>query len=182
MGLGLSLARSIARAHGGDVVASSGGLGKGARFEVHLPLENAVNGNSAQPEGAPGQRPAAAATRSVLLIDDDDASRRSLGMLLRSSGYDVREASDGETGLRVIDEMMPSLAIIDIGLPDVSGLEIARRVRAKYGPNQIRLVALTGFGRQADREAAIEAGCDMHLVKPIDFATLERVVAYQVAR
>jgi CheY-like chemotaxis protein len=180
MGLGLSLARSIARAHGGDVLASSDGPGKGARFEVHLPLGDVASAAAVEPPL--GEQRAAAGTPSVLLIDDDDASRQSIGMLLRSSGYQVHEAPDGQTGLRLIDEAMPTVALVDIGLPDVSGLEIARRVRAKYGSNQIRLVALTGFGRQADREAAIEAGCDMHLVKPIDFATLERVIAYQVAR
>jgi two-component system CheB/CheR fusion protein len=72
-------------------------------------------------------------------------------------------------GLRLIEEATPSVAVVDVGLPDISGLEVARRTRKKYGPKQIRLIALTGFDRQADREAAVEAGCDMHLVKPVDF-------------
>jgi two-component system CheB/CheR fusion protein len=179
MGLGLSLARSIVRAHGGDIVAASDGVGRGARFEVRLPLvdmlaETAVDLPVARHDG--GGPP------TIVLVDDDYESRESLGILLRRSGYEVFEAGDAMGGLQLIERSVPSVAVIDIGLPDVSGLEMARRVRKKFGANQVRLIALTGFGRQDDREAAIEAGCDMHLVKPIDFSTLESVIAYQVSR
>lgn len=179
LGLGLSLARSIARAHGGDIVAASGGVGHGARFEVRLPIidEGAETGVDL---AAP--RNGRAGTPTVVLVDDDTEGRQSLGVLLQNAGYEVLEAGDGTSGLQLIEKAQPSVAVLDIGLPDISGLEVARRVRRNFGPNQVRLIALTGFGRQNDREAAVEAGCDMHLVKPIDFATLERVIAYQVSR
>ncbi len=178
MGLGLSLAQSIVRAHGGQITAASVGLGKGAAFEVRLPQTD-EGGDTATdlPALNGGSRRA-----TVLLVDDDDASRESVALLLEKSGYEVLQAANGLDGLRLVEAVMPTVAVIDVGLPDVSGLEIARRVREKHGPNQIRLIALTGFGRQADREAAIEAGCDMHLVKPIDFQTLERVIGYQASR
>jgi CheY-like chemotaxis protein len=104
-----------------------------------------------------------------------------VAILLRKSGYNVTVAKDGAEALALVDDVKPSVALIDIGLPDISGLEVARRVREKYPRKKIRLIALTGYGRQEDREAALEAGCDMHLVKPVEFSTLERVIAYHVS-
>lgn len=179
MGLGLSLARSIVRAHGGDIVAASQGLGRGARFEVRLPLVDMLTETLVDP---PVQHRDGGGAPTIALVDDDGESRESLGILLRRAGYEVFEAGDAAGGLELIERVVPGVAVIDIGLPDMSGLEMARRVRRKFGANQVRLIALTGFGRQEDREAAIEAGCDMHLVKPIDFATLESVISYQVSR
>jgi CheY-like chemotaxis protein len=179
LGLGLSLARSIARAHGGDVLASSGGVGKGARFEVRLPI---IDEGSETAVDIASPVTGHAGTPSIVLVDDDTEGRRSLALLLTDSGYNVLEAEDGTKGLQLIEKEQPDVAVLDIGLPDMSGLEVARRVRRKFGPNQVRLIALTGFGRQADREAAVEAGCDMHLVKPVDFPTLERVIAYHASR
>ncbi|MBN1238839.1 MAG: PAS domain S-box protein [Gammaproteobacteria bacterium] len=181
MGLGLSLALSIARAHGGDICARSAGLGKGATFEVRLPLMKPEDMSETMTD-LPALDAGYPDSGTVLLVDDDDASRESVAQLLRKSGYEVLEAGTGLEGLRLIEEVMPSVAILDVGLPDISGLEVARRTRKKFGSKQIRLIALTGFGRQEDREAAIEAGCDMHLVKPIDFSTLEKVIAYHAAR
>ncbi|HET6628880.1 MAG TPA: chemotaxis protein CheB [Woeseiaceae bacterium] len=180
MGIGLSLARSIVQAHRGEIRATSDGPGKGALFEVRLPL--AVNGTDAAAEKQVAGGAGAAEKSTILLIDDDEESRESMGVLLRGSGYEVHEARDGSEGLKLIDKIVPSVVVLDVGLPDISGLEVARTVRRKFGWKQVRLVALTGFGRQTDREAAIEAGCDMHLVKPIDFQTLEKVIAYQASR
>jgi two-component system CheB/CheR fusion protein len=179
LGLGLSLARSIARAHGGDITAASDGIGKGASFEVRLPIVDESTETGIDLAAALAGR---TGTPAIVLVDDDAEGRSSLGLLLQTAGYEVFEAGDGTSGLQLIEKEQPSVAVLDIGLPDISGLEVARRVRRKFGPNKIRLIALTGFGRQDDREAAVEAGCDMHLVKPIDFATLERVIAYQVSR
>lgn len=134
MGLGLSVARAIVRAHGGEIHAFSDGLGKGARFEIRLPcIEEAT--------GTPSELPALTARRAgeqapIPLIDDDEASRESVCALLRNSGYEVHEAGNGNEGLRLIDEIVPSVVILDVGLPDVSGLEIARTVRGKYGSKQ----------------------------------------------
>jgi DNA-binding response OmpR family regulator len=102
--------------------------------------------------------------------------------LLRSSNYDVLEAADGTSGIETILATKPSVAIVDIGLPDISGLDVARKIREDVGPHVVRLIALTGYGQQTDRETAIEAGFDMHLVKPLAFETLEKVIAYQASR
>ena len=179
LGLGLSLAQAVAFGHNGRITAESEGIGKGAVFKLYLPLGEDTS------ETWSGLVPDAASQRAhtdVLLIDDDEAARESVAILLRKSGYNVTVAKDGTEALRLVDEVEPSVALIDIGLPDVSGLEVARRVRDKYPRKKIRLIALTGYGRQEDREAALEAGCDMHLVKPVEFSTLERVIAYHVTR
>jgi CheY-like chemotaxis protein len=179
LGLGLSLAQAVAYGHNGRITAESDGIGKGAVFRLYLPL------GEDQSETWSGLALAAERQRDhtdVLLIDDDEAARESVAILLRKSGYNVTVAKDGAEALALVDDVQPSVALIDIGLPDMSGLEVARRVREKYARKQIRLIALTGYGRQEDREAALEAGCDMHLVKPVEFSTLERVIAYHVAR
>jgi two-component system CheB/CheR fusion protein len=178
LGLGLSLAQAVAYGHNGRITAESDGIGKGAVFRLYLPL------GEDQSETWSGLALAAERQRDhtdVLLIDDE-AARESVAILLRKSGYNVTVAKDGAEALALVDDVQPSVALIDIGLPDMSGLEVARRVREKYARKQIRLIALTGYGRQEDREAALEAGCDMHLVKPVEFSTLERVIAYHVAR
>jgi two-component system CheB/CheR fusion protein len=179
LGLGLSLARAVTLAHRGEILARSDGIGKGAEFEVRLPI--AENGDT-QVDLPRLSQTGSDSVCSVVLIDDDEASRANIAYLMRHAGYDVHEAGNGEQGLELIASVMPSVAVVDIGLPDMSGLDVAKQIRKQHGSKQIRLLALTGFGQQTDREAAIEAGFDMHLVKPIDFATLEKVVAYQASR
>ena len=171
MGLGLSLARAIAQAHGGDITASSDGVGKGARFEVRIPLAAAR-----QPQAEPPPPLVETNPRLVLLIDDDVDSRELLGVLLEHAGHDVIQAGTAREGLDLLLAHRPRAAIVDIGLPDMSGLELARRARTELGPDGTKLIALTGFGQQKDREAAHEAGFDHHLVKPLDFDTIETVL------
>jgi two-component system, chemotaxis family, CheB/CheR fusion protein len=171
MGLGLSLARAIALAHGGDISATSDGPGKGARFEVRIPLAAAR-----QPAVAPAPQPAETNPRLVLLIDDDVDSRELLGVLLEHAGHDVIQAGTAREGLDLLLSHRPRAAIVDIGLPDMSGLELARRARSELGSDGTKLIALTGFGQQKDRDAAAEAGFDHHLVKPLDFDTIETVL------
>lgn len=179
MGLGLSLARAIVQAHGGDIDVTSEGAGQGAAFTVRLPLPKKGGDASSEVEPSPMT---SADKVTVVLVDDDDASRENIAILLSDAGYNVHEARTGREGLQLIKSLVPSVAVVDVGLPDMNGLDVVRKVRQEHGPKQIRLLALTGFGQQSDREAAVEAGCDMHLVKPIDFATLERVIAYQASR
>ena len=172
MGLGLSLARAIAQAHGGDISATSDGVGKGARFEVRLPLVD-----SRQPAVEPPPPPPVETNpRLVLLIDDDVDSRELLGVLLEHAGHDVIQAGTAREGLDLLLAHRPRAAIVDIGLPDMSGLELARRARSELGAVGTKLIALTGFGQQKDRAAAHEAGFDHHLVKPLDFDTIENVL------
>jgi CheY-like chemotaxis protein len=171
MGLGLSLARAIALAHGGDIAATSDGPGKGSRFEVRMPLVEARQPAVVVPVPTAETNP-----RLVLLIDDDADSRELLGVLLEHAGHDVIQAGTAREGLDLLLAHRPRAAIVDIGLPDMSGLELARRARSELGPDGTKLIALTGFGQQKDRDAATEAGFDHHLVKPLDFDTIEGVL------
>jgi two-component system, chemotaxis family, CheB/CheR fusion protein len=173
MGLGLALAQAIALAHGGDIQAESEGEGRGARFTTRIPLAT-----TARVSQAPAEREARAADhRLVLLVDDDEDSRELLGILLRNAGHDVIQAGTATQGLELLAARRPRAAIVDLGLPDMSGLEVARRARASLGADSLKLIALTGFGQQKDREAATEAGFDHHLVKPLDFETIESVLS-----
>ncbi len=174
MGLGLSLAKAIALAHGGELRAFSDGEGQGARFVVELPL--AEQASHVQAAEVPAVAVDEGDRRLVLLIDDDTDSRELLAILLRNAGHEVIHAGTATEGLELLLARRPRAAIVDLGLPDMSGLEIARRARASLGDTAMKLIALTGFGQQRDREAAAEAGFDHHLVKPLDFETIESVL------
>ena len=167
MGLGLALVRSIVRAHGGDVRAVSEGRGKGATFTVTLPRAGA--------EVLEGPRDERAPANTLVLVEDQDDSRELLATLLEHAGYAVQTARDGEQGLDLIRRARPKVAVIDIGLPKLSGSEVARRVR-DLGEDELFLIALTGFGQQQDRESILAAGFDQHLVKPVDAETLLAVL------
>jgi two-component system CheB/CheR fusion protein len=173
MGLGLALVRSIVRAHGGEVRAESAGPDRGSRFTVTMPLAG-VQSESA----APG--PVEDSVQRLVLVEDQDDSRELLSEVLERNGFRVFSASNGEKGVEVIRHVRPSVALVDIGLPGMSGNEVARRVRGD-GNDRIFLVALTGYGQQHDREAIMKAGFDQHLVKPVDTATLLEVLRSQRA-
>jgi two-component system CheB/CheR fusion protein len=170
MGLGLALVRSIVRAHGGDVVASSDGRGKGALFTVTLPLAGPEAGTGAAHHDK---------ARTLVLAEDQQDSREMLSALLRHAGYDVHCAADGESAVELIAAVRPQVAVLDIGLPGISGKEVARRVRSQPGHDGLFLVALTGYGQQQDREEILGAGFDQHLVKPVDVETLLGVLRAQ---
>jgi two-component system CheB/CheR fusion protein len=173
MGLGLSLAQAIAQAHSGDIRVFSEGEGQGARFVVQLPL---ATGQTSELEKERAARASDANHRLVLLVDDDEDSRELLGILLRNAGHEVIHAGTASQGLELLTSRRPRAAIVDLGLPDMSGLEVARRARAELDGVPLKLIALTGFGQQKDREAAADAGFDHHLVKPLDFETIESVL------
>jgi two-component system CheB/CheR fusion protein len=172
LGVGLTLVRAIAELHGGTVQAHSDGQGSGSEFTVRLPLGAAA----AQPTEMPASEPAAPANGTVLLVEDNDDSRRTLGSLLKLDGYEVLAACDGQEGLEAIFAHRPAVAIVDIGLPVLDGYEVARRVRSQLSRRDVFLVALTGYGRPEDRRAVFEAGFDEHLVKPLKRMDLERVL------
>lgn len=176
MGVGLTLVRSLVELHGGSVRAHSEGLGRGSVFEVRLPIM-AVGDNGTRPgspgaaarPGAgsnPGPDPAAALGREVLIVEDNSDARETLQAVLELEGHRVRVARDGVEGLQAMEQHLPEVALVDIGLPGVDGYELARRVRARHG-DSIRLIALTGYGRPEDRKAVEEAGFNLHLVKPV---------------
>jgi two-component system CheB/CheR fusion protein len=167
MGLGLALVKSFVRAHGGDVRAHSAGLGQGAEFVVRLPLAKAT-GRPVPLEGAPAR----GTRESIVLVEDQEDNRMLLSDILADAGYVVLPAADGREAIELIERERPAVAVVDIGLPEISGYDVAREVRVRLQRTDMFLVALTGYGQQQDREAVLEAGFDQHLVKPVDIATL----------
>jgi signal transduction histidine kinase len=178
LGIGLSLVRALVELHGGRVRASSAGLGQGSCFTVELPLlpEAWTSPAAARPAEA-ALPPPGAHLRRVLVVEDNVDARQTLSALLSASGYEVFVAGDGDDGLAQILEHRPDLAIVDIGLPGLDGFEVARRTRSALGGAAPRLAALTGYSSLAVRRAALEAGFDLHLVKPLSMAALAEVLA-----
>jgi two-component system, sensor histidine kinase len=112
------------------------------------------------------------------VVDDSDDIRDTMELLLTRWGHDVRLAATGEEGLAEVARTRPDIAIIDIGLPGMSGYEVAYRIRAKHSPREVRLIALTGYGQPADSQRALQSGFDTHLLKPLAPDTLRDTVAY----
>ena len=171
LGIGLTLVKRLVEMHGGRVSASSEGKDRGSVFEVHLPLVRAAL-PVARSEPSPA-RPAATATQQrVLVVDDNVDSATALATILGLSGYDVRMAHDGQQALVVDAEFRPEVVLLDIGLPVMSGHEVARRIRAQANGRRILLIALTGWGQAEDRRKSADAGFDHHMVKPVDIRAL----------
>lgn len=169
LGIGLSLVRSLVSMHGGSVHAASDGLGRGSEFVVRLPRLAASPGRAPSAEGPRRE----AAGRRVLLIEDNGDIRESMRELLEEMGHRVEVAADGLEGVSRTLAMRPDVAVIDIGLPELDGYEVARRVRKGLG-RDIRLIAMSGYGQEEDHRRSREAGFDAHLTKP---ATVDDLIA-----
>jgi signal transduction histidine kinase len=170
LGLGLAVTRGLIEHHGGSISAHSAGLGEGCEFVVRLPLSTAAPALPAERE------PASAPPRRIVVIEDHADSREALQILLTLDGHHVEVAADGRAGLGLILGAQPEVALIDVGLPELDGYEVARQVRRTPGSTMIRLIALTGYGQSYDRARAQEAGFDLHLTKPVDPRELRRVL------
>ncbi len=176
LGIGLTLARTLVHLHGGTIEAFSPGMGKGCEFVVRLPL--AAVERDAQPRvntslerAQPGQ------LRRVLVVDDNHDAADSLGMLLQVLGAEVHVVHDGRSALEAMKSFQPAVVLLDLGMPGMNGLEVARRMREDPGCRQMTLVALTGWGQREDRRRTHEAGFDYHLVKPADMGTLKSILS-----
>ena len=164
MGLGLPLVKMIVEAHGGSVTARSGGVSMGSEFVVRLPTTK-----QDVPAILDATPPTAGETvHRLVLVEDNEGIRRMLAATLRLKGLDVTTAADASSGLDAILDITPDIALIDIGLPDTDGYQLARQIRQKPQLNATLLVAVTGYGREEDRRRARESGFDLHLVKPLD--------------
>jgi signal transduction histidine kinase/ActR/RegA family two-component response regulator len=172
LGIGLTLVRQLVELHGGSVEASSEGEGRGSRFTIRLPLSLP----DARTEPAVGARPAEGGRWRILLVEDNADARQMLQMLLTLAGHEVDSAPDGVTGLEKAAASRPDIVLIDLGLPGLDGYEVARRLRAG-GRSDLGLIALTGYGQPNDRQAALAAGFDVHVVKPVDPSNLSAVIA-----
>ncbi len=170
LGLGLSLCRSLVTMHGGTIEAESAGAQRGAMFTIQLPL------HAAPVVAEPKHLPPAGARRRVLVVDDNGDAAESLALLLRASGHEVSTAHDARQALDDAVRLQPDVVLLDIGLPEMDGYEVARRLRNDRRMDATRLVALTGYGQEGDREQARAAGFDDHLLKPADPETLQRLM------
>ncbi|MFK3737792.1 hybrid sensor histidine kinase/response regulator [Massilia sp. TN1-12] len=171
LGIGLALVQRLAALHGGSIEAASAGSGEGSTFRLRLPLLAALP-HETPPTGEARSAPAAHPFSTVLLVDDNDDARRMLVGQFEAAGWRVSEAADGIAGLALARRARPDLAVVDIGLPGIDGYQVARALRADASFDGMRLVALTGYGQEADRLRALDAGFDAHYVKPIDFEAL----------
>jgi signal transduction histidine kinase len=174
LGIGLTLVKFLVELHHGTARAFSGGSGQGSEFEVRLPLTPAPPAGSVpgKPERAAGAVP----PRRVLLVDDHRDAAFSLAKLLRLQGHHVCLAHDGPAALEAAGAFRPEIVLLDIGLPEMDGYEVARRMRMQ-GMNDIVIAALTGYGRDEDRKSSQAAGIDVHLVKPINLDMLHGLLA-----
>ena len=170
LGIGLAVVFAMVEQHGGKVLAESAGEGMGSCFTVRLPLMPEQGGTAVQ--GADRLVAPAVSGRRILLVDDNDDARSALASLLVLVGADVIEARDGAGALRSAKNEQVPVAVIDIGLPDIDGYEVARQLRLDPRTKSMHLVALTGYGQEADRQRAQAAGFDRHLTKPVDFDEL----------
>jgi two-component system CheB/CheR fusion protein len=167
IGVGLTLVRSLVTMHGGTVVASSEGEGTGSEFVIRWPIADAATTEKLEEVRGQSPRTRLASGAKIVVVEDNDDSREMLREFLGIAGYECHTADSGVTGLALIDEVKPRVAIVDIGLPEMDGYEVARRLRAEHKHEDLWLIALTGYGQAEDREATREAGFDEHFVKPV---------------
>ena len=173
LGLGLAIVRSLVELHGGHVIARSQGTGFGAEFEIRVPPA-ALTTASPTDTDEPAFRSLSGLKKGsrILIVDDNQDAARSLAAMLTHHGHATCVALDGPSALRVAQDFGPEIALLDIGLPGMDGYELAGRLRQTPGLRDVRLIALTGYGQESDRQRSAAAGFDMHLVKPIDLIEL----------
>jgi CheY-like chemotaxis protein len=173
LGLGLTLVKRLVEMHGGTVEAFSEGPGRGSRFQVCLPVFEVPE--STEPR-ARAKR--AIDVRRILVVDDNPDSASSLAILLGISGYQTSIAKDGLEAVLAAESFQPDVVLLDLGLPKLSGVEAARRIREQPWGKEMLLIALTGWGQEDDRKRSMDAGFDAHVVKPVDHDTLMDVIAH----
>jgi CheY-like chemotaxis protein len=177
LGIGLALARSIAELHGGTLEGHSEGPGKGSEFVVRLPLLAAAIAAAPAADADSGERSSAPLVpRRILVVDDNVDAANTLNLLLRSLGHETCVVHDGVKALKMAVEFRPDVVLLDIGMPGLDGYEVARRLNSLKKERRFRIVAVTGWGQESDRERSRAAGFDLHLIKPVDAGTLQRAL------
>jgi CheY-like chemotaxis protein len=173
LGIGLALARGLVELHGGHIEARSPGIGSGSEFIVSLPRASLLEG---QVDPSIDASPAnAKLSRRVLIADDNRDGAESMQIYLQMQGHEVHVALNGTEALSVAAQIQPEVGVIDIGLPDISGYEVARHIREEAWGRGCLLIALTGWGQESDKLRARAAGFDRHCTKPVDPGELERL-------
>jgi PAS domain S-box-containing protein len=174
LGIGLTLAKRLLELHQGEIEARSAGRGKGTEFLIQLPTTGAAPARRPSP---PERHTAPAASRRVLIADDNHDAAVSLSILLQSMGHDTRVVHDGVEALEVAELFQPDVMLLDIGMPRLDGYETARRIASRPWAAATQIVAVTGWGQEADRQQAKEAGFHRHLVKPVDLDALRDLIS-----
>ena len=174
LGIGLTLVKTLVELHGGKVSANSGGSDKGSTFTVRLPIVASDSRPTTIPPSRPSQ-PVSAGLR-ILIVDDNRDAATSLAMLLKMKGHKTHVAYDGVEAVDAAEAFRPQVAILDIGLPKLNGYDVCRRIREQPPGGQMAIFALTGCGQEEDRQKSKAAGFTGHLVKPVDFAALLKLI------
>jgi signal transduction histidine kinase/DNA-binding response OmpR family regulator len=176
LGIGLALVRRLVEMHGGTSTASSAGLGQGSTFTIRLPLAaDDVRYAPAPVNGALAPRDP---NQRILVVDDNEDAAEMLAMVLQQTGYRTRTAYDSRAALAAVADWAPHIVILDIGLPDINGYDVARELRRSERFGGLSLIALTGWGTQDDKQRAMDAGFDVHLTKPVDASALHAALAH----
>jgi two-component system CheB/CheR fusion protein len=173
LGIGLTLVRQITEMHGGSVSATSEGIGRGSAFTVRLPLAIRLATKPVESRDPPAT---GAASKRILIIEDNLAVAQTLRLLLKSDRHEVALCHSGTAALDAARSFLPDVVLLDIGLPGKDGFQVARELRADERLRRSRIIGLSGYAQDADREKGLAAGFDQHLVKPIDFQQLRSVI------
>jgi signal transduction histidine kinase len=176
LGIGLTLVRRLVEMHGGSVEARSGGPGTGSEFLVRLPLAPAIAPQLNPAASEISQRQLPATGRRIVVADDNVDAAESLAMMLELLGHETRTAHDGEQALRLAREFRPDVMVLDIAMPGLDGHDLARSIRAESWGGEVLLIAASGWGQADDKQHSRDAGFDHHLVKPIEFETLDELL------
>jgi CheY-like chemotaxis protein len=177
LGLGLTLVRRLAEMHGGAVEARSDGPGQGSEFRLRLPLltsDTAPSSPVTEPNESP--EPKILSSKRILVVEDNLDGAEMLAEMLKVWGHEVYIAHDGADGFNSALRFYPDVALLDIGLPEMDGYEVARRIRQNPALDGVLLIAVTGFGQETDRQRSEEAGFDHHFTKPLDIEALHRLI------
>jgi signal transduction histidine kinase/ActR/RegA family two-component response regulator len=179
LGIGLTLVQYLVQMHGGSVSAYSEGVGRGSEFVVRLP---AYLGFASKMEDSTPESPTSVIQgkrRKILIVEDEVTTLETLRELLKQWGHEVKVAQDGTSALEIVTSYQPEVILLDIGLPDMEGYEVARQIRQEKQREEILLVALTGYGEEETQRRSQEAGFDYHFTKPVDFDALKKVLNVQ---
>ncbi|HTV79196.1 MAG TPA: response regulator [Steroidobacteraceae bacterium] len=177
LGIGLSLVKGLLALHGGSVEASSAGIGLGSEFVIRLPRSALVGRTATMVSGTPAPPPSVGPQGRILVVDDNRDAAETLALVLKMSGHELLLAHSGREALELGSRERPDVIILDIGMPDMSGYEVARRIRREAWGRKMFLLAITGWGQEDDKDAARAAGFDGHLTKPVDPDEVETLLA-----
>jgi len=173
LGIGLALVRSLVEMHGGTVTAASDGEGKGSTFRITLPV---LSSRTDSPDPVEQGQRWQGIGRRVLVVDDNRDGAESMALMLELAGENVRTAHDGMAAVATAEEFRPELILMDVGMPRMNGYEAAQRIRETSWGRGVRIVAMTGWGQEGDRERSRAAGFDGHLVKPVNLSDMEKML------